>query len=79
MSAIAPTLIRKLESLPQQRLAEVENFVEFLALREGRTAAGERLGEALAKLDAANLPSLTDEEIAAEIAAARQERTARRA
>ena len=79
MSAIAPTLIRKLESLPQQRLAEVEDFVEFLALREGRTAAGERLGEALAKLDAANLPSLTDEEIAAEIAAARQERTARRA
>ena len=79
MSAIAPTLIRKLESLPQERLAEVEDFVEFLAVREGRTAASERLGEALAKLDAANLPSLTDEEIAAEIAAARQERTARRA
>jgi len=79
MSAIAPTLIRKLESLPQQRLAEVEDFVEFLAVRESRTAASERLGEALAKLDAANLPSLTDEEIAAEIAAARQERTARRA
>lgn len=79
MSAIAPALIRKLESLPQQRLAEVEDFVEFLAVREGRTAARERLGEALAKLDAANLPSLTDEEIAAEIATARQERTAQRA
>ncbi|MBK6401726.1 MAG: hypothetical protein IPP18_10235 [Rhodocyclaceae bacterium] len=30
MSAIAPALICKLESLPQQRLAEVEDFVEFL-------------------------------------------------
>ncbi len=79
MSTIAPTLIRKLENLPQQRLAEVEDFVEFLAVREGRAAASDRLGEALAKLDAANLPPLTDEEIAAEIAAARQERSARRA
>ena len=35
--------------------------------------------EIAAKLDAANLPPLTDEDIAAEIAAARQERTARRA
>lgn len=79
MSAIAPALIRKLESLPQQRLAEVEDFVEFLAVREGRAAASARLGEALAKLDAANLPPLTDEDIAAEIAAACQERIARRA
>ncbi len=79
MSTVAPALIRKLESLPQQRLAEVEDFVEFLANRESRATAGKRLGEALAKLDAANLPPLTDEDIAAEIAAARQERTARRA
>ncbi len=79
MSAIAPTLIRKLEGLPQQRLAEVEDFVEFLAIRESRAAVGERLGDALAKLDALNLPPLSDEDIAAEIAAARQERTARRA
>ena len=33
MSTIAPALIRKLESLPQQRLAEVEDFVEFLSQR----------------------------------------------
>ena len=79
MSTVAPALIRKLESLPQQRLAEVEDFVEFLANRESRATAGKRLGEAFAKLDAANLPPLTDEDIAAEIAAARQERSARRA
>lgn len=79
MSAIAPALIRKLESLPPQRLAEVEDFVEFLAVREGRAVAGERLGQSLAKLDAAKLPPLSDEDIAAEIAAARQERNIRRA
>jgi len=79
MAAIAPTLIEKLQKLPPQRLAEVADFVEFLAAREERAAAGERLGEALAQLDALNLPPLSDEEIAAEIQAARQERSARRA
>lgn len=79
MAAIAPTLIQKLQKLPPKRLAEVADFVEFLAAREERAAAGERLGEALAKLDALNLPPLSDEEIEAEIRTARQERAARRA
>lgn len=74
MNAIAPTLIQKLQALPPQRLAEVEDFVEFLAVRESRSAAGARLGESLAKLDALNLPPLTNEEIDAEIQAARQAR-----
>jgi hypothetical protein len=38
-----------------------------------------RLGESLARLDALNLPALSDAEIAAEIEAARRESTARRA
>jgi len=79
MAAIEPTLIQKLQKLPPQRLAEVADFVEFLAAREERAAAGARLGEALAKLDALNLPLLSDDEIAAEIQAAREERAARRA
>lgn len=79
MNAIAPTLIQKLQELPPQRLAEVEDFVEFLAVREMRTAAGTRLGESLAKLDALNLPPLSDDEINAEIQAARQERAKQRA
>ena len=78
MSAIEPALIEKLQKLPPQRLAEVKDFVEFLAAREERTAAGMRLGESLASLDALNLPPLSDDEIAAEIQAARQDRTARR-
>jgi hypothetical protein len=77
MNAIAPTLIQKLQELPPQRLAEVEDFVEFLAVREMRSAAGTRLGEALGKLDALNLPPLSDDEISAEIQAARQERKTR--
>lgn len=79
MATIVPALIQKLQALPPQRLAEVADFVEFLAAREERVAAGERLGESLAKLDALNLPPLSDEEIEAEIQAARQERAARRA
>ena len=76
MATIEPTLIEKLQKLPPQRLAEVKDFVEFLAAREERSTAGARLGESLARLDALNLPPLSDEEIAAEIQAARQDRTA---
>lgn len=78
MSAIAPALIQKLQQLPQQRLAEVEDFVEFLAARESRSVAGARLGETLARLDKLNHPQLTDEEIDAEIQAARKERATQR-
>jgi hypothetical protein len=75
----AQALIEKIQRLPPQRLAEVEDFVDFLRTREERAAAGARLGESLAKLDDLNLSPLSDDEIAAEIAAARQERAARRA
>lgn len=78
MNAIAPALIQKLQQLPQQRLAEVEDFVEFLAARETRAVAGVSLGESFAKLDKLNLPQLTDEEIDAEIQTARKERIAQR-
>lgn len=77
MAAIAPTLIQKLQALPPQRLAEVEDFVTFLAVREVHATAGARLGDSLAKLDALNLPPLSDQEIEAEIAAARRERAQR--
>ena len=78
MATIAPTLLTKLQNLPTQRQAEVESFVEFLASREARAEAAARLGDSLATLDSLGLPALTDEEIAAEIAAARQDRPAPR-
>lgn len=74
MAAVQPTLIEKLQKLSAQRLAEVEDFVAFLATREERAAAAQRLGEALAKLDAVNLPPVSEDEIEAEIQAARRER-----
>jgi hypothetical protein len=75
MAAIEQALIEKLQQLPPQRLAEVRDFVEFLAAREAR-AAGARLGQTLDKLDALALPPISDDEIAAEIQAARQDHTA---
>ncbi len=78
MSPTEQVLIEKIRQLPPRRLAEVEDFVDFLRTREERAAAGVRLGESLARLDALNLPPFSDDEIAAEIQAARQERGARR-
>lgn len=54
MSAKPELLLQKLKTLPPQRLAEVEDFVDFLKSRDeqARTAAGQRLGEAMARVDA---------------------------
>ena len=79
MNTIEPALIEKLQKLPPQRQAEVRDFVEFLTAREERTAAGVRLGRTLAKLDALGLPPISDEEVEAEIQAARQDRLSRQA
>jgi hypothetical protein len=56
----------------------VEDFVEFLAARELRSAAVDSLGESFAELDKPNLLPLTDEEIDTEIQAARKERASQR-
>lgn len=78
MTATEQALFEKIRQLPPQRLAEVEDFVDFLRTREERERAGKRLGESLAKLDALNLLPIGDDEIEAEIQAARRERAARR-
>lgn len=72
-------LLEKLKTLPPARLAEVEDFVDFLMVREERTRdeSARRLGEAFEKLDALNAPPMTSEEVQAEIDAARAERRAR--
>ena len=56
MTAIESQLLQRLQKLPPNRLAEVVDFVDFLAAREERQAAARRLGESTAKLDALNLP-----------------------
>lgn len=76
MTAIESQLIERLKKLPPNRVAEVADFVEFLAAREERAAAAQRLTEGLAKLDALNLPPISEEEVEAEVQAARRERRA---
>jgi hypothetical protein len=76
MATVTTALIEKLQKLPPQRIAQVADFVEYLSTRETRLTASQRLGGALSKLDALNLPPLTQEEIEAEIQVARQARAA---
>jgi hypothetical protein len=72
-------LLEKLKTLPPRRLAEVEDFVDFLARRESRSTALDRLLAIAPALEAAGEPRMTEEEIEAEIKAARAERRARQA
>ncbi len=74
MTAIESQLIERLKKLPPSRVAEVVDFVEFLASREERAAAARRLSEGLARLDALNLPPISEDEVADEVAAVRRER-----
>jgi len=80
MNTNTRTLIDKLQRLPSDRQAEVEDFVEFLEKRtaQARSAAAVRLGEAFSKLDALNESSPSPEEIEAESDAARRARADRR-
>lgn len=77
MTAIEAQLIERLKKLPSSRMAEVVDFVEFLTAKEERTAAAQRLSEALERLDALNIAPLSEDEMSDELEAARRERRAR--
>lgn len=78
MNAIVEqALMRKLKSLSPQQLAEVQDFVEFLAAKAKRQAAWDRLLAVAPALEAAGVPPMTEDEIDAEVQAARAERRAR--
>ena len=72
-------LIQRLKVLPPERVAQVFDFVEFLASRVQQGQAAKRLGDAFARLDALGLPPISDDEIEEEVQAARRERQARQA
>jgi len=72
-------LIEKLKALPEQQRAEVEDFVDFLATKARKRAAIDRLLAIAPALEAAGVEPMTEEEINAEIKAARAERRARKA
>ena len=70
-------LIAKIKALSPQQVAEVEDFVEFLAAKSKRRAAFDRLLAIAPALEAAGVEPMTEDEIAAEVKAARAERRAR--
>lgn len=75
MNAIVEqALLRQLRTLSSQQLAEVQDFVDFLASKAIRQAAWERLLAIAPALEAAGTPAMSGDELDAEIHAARAER-----
>ena len=74
---IEQTLLEKLKALPPEQLAEVENFVEFLAAKTKKRAALERLLAIAPALENAGVEPLSEEAIAAEVQVVRAERRTR--
>lgn len=74
MNPVETQLIERLRALPPDRVAEVVDFVEFLATREDRAAAVKRLTDVFARLDALGLPAISEDEVEEEIQALRRER-----
>jgi hypothetical protein len=77
MSMTDQVLLETLKSLPAEQRAEVEDFVEFLAAKAKKRAAWDRLLAIAPALEAAGVEPMSEEEVAAEIKAARTERRAR--
>ena len=76
-ASVEQGLISKLRTLSRQQVAEVEDFVEFLAAKSLRHAALDRLLAVAPALEAAGVDPLSEDEIAAEVKAARLARRAR--
>jgi hypothetical protein len=74
---VEQALISKLRTLSPQQVAEVEDFVEFLAGKARKLQALDRLLAIAPALEAAGVAPMTEEEVAAEVKAARTERRAR--
>ena len=76
-TTVEQSLISKLRTLSPQQVAEVEDFVEFLAAKSKKRAAIDRLLSIAPALEAAGVEPMSEDEIAAEVKAARAERRAR--
>ena len=76
-ATVEQNLMSKIRTLSPQQVAEVEDFVEFLATKARKRAAVDRLLSIAPALEAAGAGATSEEEIAAEVAAAREERRTR--
>jgi hypothetical protein len=77
MSSSEQVLFEKLKTLPLEQRAAVEDFVDFLIAKTKKHAALDRLLAIAPALHAAGVEPMSEEEINAEIKAARAERRAR--
>jgi Protein of unknown function (DUF2281) len=75
-TTVEQNLIIKIKTLSPQQVAEVEDFVEFLAAKSKRRVAFDRLLAIAPALEAAGVEPMTEDEIAVEVKAARAERRA---
>lgn len=78
-ATVEQNLISKIKALSPQQVAEVEDFVEFLAAKSRKRVALDRLLAIAPALETAGVQPMSDDEIAAEVKAARAERRAREA
>ncbi len=76
-ATVEQNLISKIRALSPQQVAEVEDFVEFLAAKSKKHAAIDRLLAIAPALETAGVEPISEDEIAAEVKAARAERRAR--
>lgn len=78
-TSIEQALMSKIRTLSPQQLAEVDDFVEFLAARSIKSTAFDRLLAIAPALEAAGAEPMSEAEIAAEVKASRAERRSREA
>lgn len=76
-AALEQSLISRIGSLSPQQVDEVADFVEFLAARQAKQAALNRLLTIAPALEAAGAQPMSMDEINAEVKASRAERRAR--
>lgn len=75
-TTVEQSLMTRIKTLSPQQVAEVEDFVEFLAAKSRRRAAFDRLLAIAPALEAAGVDVLTEDDIANEVRSARAERLA---
>lgn len=76
-ATVEQTLISKIRTLSPQQVAEVEDFVEFLAAKASKRTAFDRLLAIAPALEAAGVTPMSEDEIAKEVKTARAERRAK--
>lgn len=74
MNAIEAKLLEKLRQLPPEKLAEVEDFVDFLSHKSQRQAAFDRLLAIAPAMEAAGIEPISEADVVALVKEVRAER-----